>query len=83
MTKETQGKVLKGTVVSDAMQDTVVVAVERFVKHPKVGKFIKRKKRYHAHDAENAHKVGDVVQIREVRPMSKRKRFTVVTDTDK
>lgn len=74
------GKVLKGTVVSDKMTDTAVVAVDRFVKHPKVGKFIKRKKRYHAHDAGNAHKVGDVVTIAEVKPISKKKRFTIVTE---
>lgn len=78
MSTQRQGKKLKGTVVSDAMADTVVVAVERFVKHPGVGKFIKRQKRYHAHDAGNAHKVGDVVTITEIRPMSKRKRFTII-----
>lgn len=70
-------KILKGTVVSDKMQKTVVVAVTRFVKHPKYGKYFKITKKFKAHD-EGAHKVGDIVNLKETRPLSKDKRFVVV-----
>ncbi len=73
----TIGRTLTGVVVSDAMQDTVVVAVTRFVKHPKYRKFIKRMKKYHAHDPGNTKKVGDKVEITECRPISKTKHFKV------
>ncbi len=73
-----KGKTLSGVVVSDKMQDTIVVAVTRFVKHPKYGKFIKRVKRYHAHDPGNTKKEGDKVEITECRPISKKKTFKVV-----
>ncbi len=72
-----QGKIFSGVVVSDKMKDTVVVAVTRFVKHPKYRKFIKRVKRYHAHDAGNTKKVGDMVEIQETKPISKTKHFLV------
>ena len=71
-------KVLKGVVVSDKMDKTVVVEVTRFVEHKKYGKRIKKTKNYKAHDADNAKKVGDVVEIEEVRPISKDKHFTLV-----
>lgn len=71
-------RVLQGTVVSDKTDKTVTVLVERRVMHPVYKKFIRRSKRYAAHDAENSHKVGDVVYIRECRPMSKTKRWEVV-----
>ncbi len=71
------GKVLQGTVVSTKMRKTVVVEVKRFVKHPKYGKYLSRSKRYLAHD-ENSHQVGDQVEIREIRPMSKNKHFEVI-----
>jgi small subunit ribosomal protein S17 len=74
----TSGKILSGVVVSDKMQDTVVVAVTRFVKHPKYRKFIKSVKKYHAHNPNNAKKIGDKVMIQECRPLSKTKHFTVV-----
>lgn len=79
-TGETQKKIktLKGTVVSDKMKDTVVVLVERYVKHAKYGKYIKRRKRYAAHDAGNTKHVGDAVTIVETRPVSKTKRFKVI-----
>lgn len=70
-------KILKGTVVSDKMDKTVVVAVTRFVKHPKYQKYLKITKKYKAHDEGNAHKVGDAVEIVETRPLSKDKRFAV------
>ena len=77
-TPDTNGKVLRGVVVSDKMQDTVVVEVKRYYKHPKYQKFITENKKYKAHDAGNTKKIGDKVEIKEVRPISKDKHFTVV-----
>lgn len=77
-TQTTRAKVLSGTVTSDKMKDTVVVQVERFEKHPKYQKFIKRSKKFKAHDAGNTKKVGDKVMIRETKPISKDKHFVVV-----
>ncbi|GLV48580.1 30S ribosomal protein S17 [Thermus sp. LT1-2-5] len=71
-------KVLTGVVVSDKMQKTVAVLVERQFPHPLYGKVIKRSKKYLAHDPEERYKVGDVVEIIESRPVSKRKRFRVL-----
>jgi len=76
--KEGKGNILKGVVVSDKMDKTVVVSVSRFVKHPLYGKFYKVSKKYKAHDEDNACKVGDKVEIVETRPISKDKRFKVV-----
>ncbi|MBI2046416.1 MAG: 30S ribosomal protein S17 [Parcubacteria group bacterium] len=72
------GKRLRGVVVSDKMDKTVVVLVNRFVKHPKYQKYIKQSKKYKAHDEENKHKVGDTVEIEETRPLSKDKHFKVL-----
>jgi small subunit ribosomal protein S17 len=72
-------KVLKGVVVSDKMDKTVVVEVTRFVEHKKYGKRIKKTKNYKAHDAENTKKIGDMVEIEEVRPISKDKHFKVIS----
>lgn len=72
------GKTLSGVVVSDKMQDTAVVAVTRFVKHPKYRKFIKRVKKHHAHDKGNTAKIGDKVTIQECKPISKTKSFEIV-----
>ncbi len=77
-TKVTKSKVLTGTVVSDKMKDTVVVLVERYEKHPKYQKFVKMSKKYKAHDAGNLKKIGDKVEIKEVKPISKDKHFVVV-----
>lgn len=71
-------KTLKGTVVSDKMKDTVVVRVERYIKHPKYGKFMKRQKRYKAHDAGNTKRIGETVMIIETAPYSKDKHFKVM-----
>ena len=71
-------RILQGTVVSDAMDKTVVVLVERRVMHPVYKKFIRRSKKYAAHDETNACKVGQTVRIQECRPISKSKRFEVV-----
>jgi small subunit ribosomal protein S17 len=73
------GRVLKGTVVSTKMKDTITVAVERYVMHPKYKKFMRRTKKYLVHDAGNTAKDGAVVDIIETRPLSKRKRFTLLT----
>jgi small subunit ribosomal protein S17 len=72
-------RVLQGTVVSDKNDKTVIVAVERRVMHPVYKKFIRRSKRYAAHDETNVHKIGDTVFIRECRPISKSKRWEVVS----
>lgn len=66
-----------GLVVSDKMQKTIVVAVENRVPHSKYGKIMVRTQRYKVHDEENECKVGDRVRIRETRPLSKTKRWTV------
>ena len=71
-------KVRTGTVVSDKMQKTVVVAIERRVKHPVYGKMMTRTKKLKAHDEENSAKLGDTVRIMETRPLSKDKRFRVI-----
>ena len=71
-------KTMTGTVISDKMKDTIVVLVERRVKHPKYGKIIKRSTKLHAHDAGNRAKIGDVVTIQECRPISKTKSWTLV-----
>lgn len=77
-TTEKKGNILKGKVVSDKMDKTVVVSISRFIKHPLYGKFYKVSKKYKAHDEENKAKTGDTVEIIEVRPMSKDKRFKVI-----
>ena len=71
--------ILSGTVVSDKMDKTIPVLVERRVAHPVYKKFIKKSKKYAAHDEANACKIGDTVRIRECRPLSKNKRFEVIT----
>ncbi len=68
---------LKGTVVSDAMNKTIVVAVDTFKTHKKYHKKYNSTKKYKVHDENNAYKVGDVVEIVQSRPMSKDKRFSV------
>ncbi len=73
-------RVLQGTVVSDKGDKTVIVRVERRVKHPVYKKYITRSKKYAAHDEENRLKVGDIVRIRECRPISKRKTWEVIGD---
>mgnify|MGYP000005628354 FL=1 len=73
------GRVLRGKVVASKMQDTITVAVERYVKHPKYKKYLRRTKKFLVHDAGNTAQVGDVVDIKEIRPMSKRKHFALVT----
>ena len=71
-------RVLTGTIVSDKTDKTVVVLVERKVKHPLYGKIIKRSKKYHAHDEGNVFKEGETVRIEECAPISKLKTWRVL-----
>ena len=73
-------RILQGVVVSDAMDKTVVVRVERRVMHPVYKKFIRWSKKYAAHDESNSYKVGDTVRIQECAPKSKTKSWTVITE---
>ncbi len=73
-------RILQGVVVSDKQDKTVVVSVERQVMHPVYKKFVKRSKKFAAHDENNQFKVGDIVKIEESRPYSKTKTWTVVSD---
>ena len=75
-------RVLTGTIVSDKTDKTVVVLVERRVKHPLYGKIIKRSKKYHAHDEANEFKTGETVRIEETRPISKLKTWRVIDRVD-
>ena len=71
-------RTLTGKVVSDKMDKSIVVLIERQVQHPLYGKLIRRSTKLHAHDENNTAKVGDVVTIKESRPMSKTKSWTLV-----
>lgn len=73
-------RILQGVVTSDKMDKTVVVRVERRVMHPIYKKFIRRSKKYHAHDENNSFKAGDSVRIRECRPLSKTKCWEVIVE---
>jgi small subunit ribosomal protein S17 len=76
--KEThKPKILSGTVVSNKMKDTIVVSVERYEKHPKYEKFIKRRKKFKAHDLGNTKVIGEKVEIIEAKPISKDKHFII------
>ena len=72
-----------GSVTSDKMDKTITVAVERKVKHPIYGKFVKKTTKFHAHDETNEAKPGDVVRIMETRPLSKTKRWRLVEIIEK
>lgn len=71
-------RTLVGKVTSAKMQKTVVVEVVRSVKHPVYGKYVRRRKKYKAHDETQQFKAGDVVEIRESKPISREKRWTVI-----
>ncbi len=75
-------RILQGTVVSDKNEKTVVVRVERRFAHPVMRKIIRRTKKYKAHDETNQYKVGDEVSIQECAPISKDKRWTVVSTVE-
>ncbi|GHB48957.1 30S ribosomal protein S17 [Pseudovibrio japonicus] len=72
-------RILQGVVVSDANEKTVTVKVERRFTHPLLKKVVRRTKKYRAHDENNSYKVGDTVQIEECAPISKNKKWTVVS----
>ena len=78
MSEQKNKRTLIGRVVSDKMDKTVTVLVERRVKHPMYDKIIVRSKKYHAHNQENQAKAGDLVEIQESRPISKSKSWAVV-----
>ncbi|MFT4924168.1 MAG: small subunit ribosomal protein S17 [Phenylobacterium sp.] len=71
-------RTLQGTVISDKMDKSITVSIERQVKHPIYGKYIKRTTKLHAHDESNTCNAGDIVTIRECRPLSKTKSWTLV-----
>ena len=72
-----------GVVTSNKMTKTITVAVERKVKHPIYGKFVKKTTRFHAHDEKNEASIGDIVRIMETRPLSKTKRWRLVEVVEK
>jgi small subunit ribosomal protein S17 len=82
-TDRTARKVRQGLVVSDKMDKTIVVAIERRVPHPVYGKMVTKTKRLKAHDEANSAKVGDTVRIVETRPLSKDKRFRLLEIVDR
>jgi small subunit ribosomal protein S17 len=71
-------RILQGVVVSDKNDKTIVVKVERRLRHPVLKKTVRLSKKYHAHDEKNEAKTGDVVRIEETRPLSKQKRWTLI-----
>lgn len=77
-TSQEQGRVFSGVVVKTAMKDTITVLVTRYVKHPRYKKYQKLSKKYLVHNPGNTAQVGEKVQIRETRPISKRKHFILV-----
>ncbi|MBD3585540.1 30S ribosomal protein S17 [Salinimonas sp. HHU 13199] len=80
---EQNTRTVQGRVVSNKMDKTITVMVERFVKHPIYGKFIRRSTKLHAHDESNTANQGDIVTIRECRPLSKNKTWTLVAVVEK
>lgn len=76
--KETKAREMLGAVVSDKMDKSIVVSVERKIAHPKYGKYIKRTTKLHAHDEKNECRTGDLVLVRECRPISKTKTWKLV-----
>ena len=83
MSEEKVERSLMGRVVSDKMDKSIVVLLERQVKHPMYGKFIKRSKKYHVHDENNECREGDVVMFKECRPLSKTKHWTLIKVVDR
>lgn len=83
MSTESIQRTLQGKVVSDKMDKSITVLIERQVKHPIYGKFMKRSSKIHAHDEANECNMGDVVKVVECRPMSKTKSFKLVEIVEK
>lgn len=82
-TQKKKKKRFQGTVVSDKMDKTAVVRVDRYVKHPKYLKYIEKSQKLKAHNPDNSFKKGDTVVIEEVRPISKTKRFAIIEKVEK
>ena len=78
MTERNTRKEKTGVVVSNKMEKSIIVSVERLVKHPKYGKFVKLTSKFHAHDERNECNIGDTVSIMETRPLSKTKNWRLV-----
>ena len=76
-------RALSGRVTSNKMDKTITVAIERLVKHPVYGKYVRRTTKLHAHDENNEAGIGDTVQIMETRPLSKQKRWRLVKIVEK
>jgi len=76
-------KIRIGLVTSNKMEKTITVSVERKLRHPKYGKFVKVTKKFHAHDEKNECSIGDVVRIMETRPLSKLKRWRLIEVVEK
>jgi small subunit ribosomal protein S17 len=74
-TRSDRRKVRMGKVVSDRMDKTVVVSIERLVKHPTYGRYVRRRKKFKVHDEKNECRVGDIIRFQETRPLSKDKRW--------
>lgn len=83
MMEKRKGRMLTGTVVSDKNDKTIVVRVETLVKHPLLKKYVRRRKKFTAHDPNNECHVGDIVKIVEYRPLSRNKRWHLVSLLEK
>ena len=83
MSEQTNTRTLSGKVVSDKMDKSIVVLIERKIKHPVYGKFVKRSTKMHAHDEANECRIGDTVTIKETRPVSKTKTWALESVDDR
>ena len=83
MSETKNARTMTGKVVSDKMDKTIVVLIERKVKHPLYGKIIRRSNKFHAHDESNQYHIGDIVEITESRPLSKTKNWVVTALVEK
>ncbi|WP_373020757.1 30S ribosomal protein S17 [Thiomicrorhabdus sp.] len=81
--QEKKARTIQGVVVSNGMQQSIVVRTDRFIKHPKYKKFVRKSTKVMAHDADNSAGVGDSVTIQECKPMSKNKSWTLVSIDEK
>jgi len=77
--QDKKARVMQGTVVSNGMQDSIVVKIDRFIKHPKYKKYIRKSTKVMAHDAENIAQVGDTVSVQECKPISKNKSWNLIS----
>lgn len=77
--QDNKARVIQGTVVSNGMQDSIVVNIERLIKHPRYKKYIRKSTKVMAHDAENVCQIGDTVSIQECKPISKNKSWNLIS----